>query len=421
MADPTLQQLLTVQTPLQNFGSLLATLSAPPISFPNTTNWTTGTVPNALLQTFGFAMTDFQQSRFNFAAGGLLDYAALAGDAWLTQHADQVFNNQRFPAVATQVDVVFTDAANQGPFTISAGGAGVSTGPNQPIYRTTNLVNATLPLGGTVTIRVRAPSPGTAFNVPDGSLTFFAAGTLPGVTVSNPGPSSIKVAGTDPESNAALIARCRNKWATLGTGSPVQSYVYWALFSGAGQVGKVKPRVNSDLTDPGLVELYLGSPAGGGVDPAIVDIVQNFIAPVTPSMARTGSRIPETAKCVVHSAIPKTVYIKAQVEVYPEYANPTFRAQMEADVASYQAAFPIGGVQDITATGGFVAASRLYQILLNRSGTSLDPAQDIFNTDLELSINNVDFIRNSDFGIGPFDAVTFDTSNITITAVPRPN
>lgn len=422
----TLTDILTVKTPTQNFKGLLDTLAL--IGFPNTNNWTTGTVPNTLLQTFAFPMTDFQDSRRQFASGGLLDLAGtivdpLNGDTpWLTLHADQVFNNQRFPAVATEVDVTFTDAANQGPFTIAPGGAGVAIGQGAPIYRTTNSANVILPLGGSVVIRVRAPNPGTAFNVPDGSLTFFAAGRLPGVTVNNPGPSSIKVAGTDFESAAALTARCRSKWALLSSGSTIQAYTNWSLFIGQGQVGKVKTVVNDDITDPGLVKVYLASPAGGGVTAGVVSTVQNFIAPLSPTGARTGARIPETAKCLVFSATPASCYIQATIYVYPEFNNTAFLANLTADIASYQAAFPIGGVDgQVPGAGGYVPLSRITQLLLNRSGVALDPAQEVFNNDTRLSATGTaGTFFPSDLGLSNLDAVTFDLSNVTIVSIPRP-
>lgn len=414
----TLQQLLTVKTPFQNFQGLVGKLAT--VGFPNTTNWTTGTVPNTLLQTVSFPFTEIQQDRFNFAAGGLLDYAALASRQWLELHADQVFDNQAFPAVAAEIDEVFTDSANQGPFNIAPGGAGVSVGQGQTIYKTTNTSTVVLPLGGSVTIRVRAPTPGTVGNVPDGALTFFAAGRLPGVTVNNPGPGSVKVAGLDAEQNAPLTTRCRTKWALLSTGSPIQAYINWALFAGTGQVGKVKPRVNTDLSDPGLVKLYLGSPAGGPVTGAVVTAVQNFIAPISVSGARTGSRIPETAKCLVFSAAGKTVYIKGTILVYPEFNNASFVAQVAADIAAYQAAFPIGGVQGNPPIVGYVPISRVKQLLLNRSGVALDPAQEILLDDIKLSPDNVTFAAGN-LLLGDTDAVTFDISNITVASVSRPN
>lgn len=415
----TLQQLLTVLTPFQNFQGLVTTLAG--VGFPNTTNWTTGTVPSALLQTFGFPLTDLQQSRFNFAAGGLLDYAALAGRPWLELHADQVFDNQAFPAVATVLNETFTDTGNQGPFTIAPGGAGVSVGPGQTIYRTTNSVNVILPLGGSVVIPVRAPNPGSAGNVPDGSLTFFAAGRLPGVTVSNVGPS-IVVAGTDAESDAALTQRCRTKWALLSSGSPAPTYVNWSLFAGAGQVGKVKIIVNDDLSDPGLVKVYLGSPAGGGVAPAVVTAVQNFIAPIDIAGARTGSRIPETAKCLVFTAVPKVIFIKATINVYPSFNNAGFITNLASDIATYQANFPIGGVQGNPPLVGYVPASRINQLLLNRSGVVLSPAQDIFNNNLQLSLDGITFLPSmTNILLGNVDAVTFDISNVSLASVPVPS
>lgn len=413
----TLTQLLTVQTPLQNFDYLLNKLAT--VGFPNTTNWTTGTVPNALLQTFGWAFTDIQSSRFKFAAGGLLDYAAIPvdqggpGREWLELHADQVFNNQAFPATAAIIEETFFDAANLGPFTIQPGGAGVSLGQGQPVYRTINTAPVVLPLGGTVSIQVRAPSPGVAGNVPDGSLNFFAAGVLPGVVVNNPGPGSVVVAGTDAEQNQPLAQRCRTKCGLLGTGSPYPAYINWALYAGQGQVGKARAITNLDLTDPGRVDLYLASPAGGGVAGAVVTAVQAFIDPPTVNGDRTSSRIPETAKCVVHSCATVPVAIAAVIAVWPGYDTPAFKAQIAADIATYQASFPIGGNFPLFPFPAVVPYSRIIQLLLNRSGVAQGPAQELYGQ--IVTLNGV----AGSLTLNPLDAPVFDITNVSFISVPR--
>jgi len=405
----TLQELLTVKSPLENFGDLVATLAS--VGFPNTTTWSTGTVPNALLQTFGRATTDLQQSRFNYAAGGLLDYANLAGPEWLTQHADQVFNNQRFPATAAVLTVRFTDSAGTGPYTISPGGAGVSIGPGLPVYRTINTANVVLPMGGFVDISVRAPTPGASGNLPNGALVFFAAGVLPGVTVTN---LATVVAGTDEEDAAVLATRCRSKWGLLGTGSPLPAYINWALFAGAGQVTKARPRTNSDLNDPGLVELYLAGPAGG-VGAGTVTAVQTFIDPLVITGERVSSRIPETARCTVFSAINKIITVAGNVAVWPEYNNGTFLAQILADLASYQSGFPIGGNYgpDTGGTSGYVPYSRLMQILLQRSGVAQGPAQEL--TFQQIALNGLSASVPLAFNEVP----VFMVGGLGLTAVPR--
>ena len=413
----TLSQLLAVQTPQKNFTYLQNTLAG--VGFPNTTNWTTGTVPNALLQSFSWAYTDIQSARFKFAAGGLLDYAAVPeseggpGRAWLELHADQVFNNQAFPATAAVVNVDFTDAANEGPFNIAPGGAGVSIGQGQPIYRTINTTTVTLPLGGAVTIPVRAPVPGVAGNVPDGALTFFAAGVLPGVTVNNPGPGSVIVAGTDAETNQALAQRCRTKWGLLSSGSAYPAYVNWSLYAGQGQVGKVRPVTNLDRTDPGRVDVYLASPAGGGVVAAVVNAVQAFIDPPTVTGERTSSRIPETAKCVVHTCVTKPVAIEAIIAVWPEYNTPTFKAQIAADIAAFQASFPIGGNFALFPFPAAVPYSRIVQLLLNRSGVAQGPAQELYGQ--VLTLNGL----AASVPLNAFDAPVFDISGVSFVSVPR--
>ncbi len=379
----TLQQLLTVNTPLQNFQYLLTLLSGTGFS---PTAWATGEPPEALLEVDATSLTDVQQSRYNFAAGGLLDYAGtvVAADGttpWLTLHGDQVYNNQRFPAVAAEYVVRFTDALGLGPFPVPPGGAGVSRGQGLPVYRSINPAIVNIPNGGFVDITVRAPMPGVAGLVPDGSLTYFASGAFPGVTVTNLGPGAL-VAGVDEEGVGPFVTRCRTKWELLSGGATTGAYVNMALYSGAGQVTKVRTRRNVELGDPGRVDLYLAN-GSGPVAAGVVTAVQAFIDPIVPSGERTSSRIPETAKCVVNNSVAKTLPIAGSIAVWPEYNTPAFLAQIQDDLLRYQVDFPIGGLAvppPLSGPSGHLPRSRVTQLLLNRSGVALGPAQELAGT-----------------------------------------
>jgi len=413
----TLQQLLTVQTPIQNYSYLLGLLATN--GYNGTTAWTTGTVPGALVEIEATSLTDVQQSRYNFAAGGLLDYAGtvVAADGstpWLTLHADQVFNNQRFPAVAAVYLVRFTDALGIGPFTIPPGGAGVSRGEGLPIYRTINTANAIIPNGGFVDVLVRAPIPGVSGNVPDGSLTYFATGTFPGVTVNNLGPGAV-TAGLDEEGVASLVTRCRTKWELLSPGATTGAYVNMSLFAGAGQVTKVRTRRNVNLFDPGRVDLYLAN-GTGPVPAGTITAVQNFIDPPPADARRTSSRIPETAKCVVNNTVARSIAISGQIAVWPEYNNASFLAQVQDDLQAYQEDFPIGGLNvppPSSAPDGHLPRNKVIQLLLNRSGVNVGPAQ-------ELAANmSIGGSTSADINFAFNEVLTFNVTNLTLLSVAR--
>jgi len=414
----TLTQLLTVSTPVQNMSYLLGLLAAE--GYANTTAWTTGTTPEGLLEVDAVSLTDVQQSRYNFAAGGLLDYAGTVidketGDTpYLTLHGDQVFNNQRFPAQSAVYLERFTDTLGIG-YTIQPGGAGVSRGPGQPIYRTINTAPVAIPPGSYADIQVRAPVPGTEGNVPDGSLTYFAAGALPGVTVTNPGPGAV-VNGLASEGVVPFVNRCRTKWELLSGGATTGAYVNMALFAGAGQVTKVRTRRNAVLDDPGRVDVYLAN-GSGPVAGGVVTTVQNFIDQPPADARRISTRIPETAKCVVHNTVAHTVAIVGTIAVWPEYNNTAFLTQIQDDLLAFQIDFPIGGLiqpPPSISPDGYVPRSRVIQLLLNRSGVALGPAQSVTLPTLSIGGSFTD-----DIILAFNEVLVFNVSGLQLVAVAR--
>lgn len=189
----------------------LALLAAADPPLP-VTAWQPGDVALTLLETEAGALADVHQTV------GLLGAAAFLGTAtggWLTLRAKSTFDLDRILATYTTGTGTLTNAASAGPYSITPGGLVVAT-PGGLRYRSTNLGNVTVPAGGSVSIGMRAEGSGTAYNRAGGDLSVL-------VTPANAGMSFAAASGSlwitatarDEETDAALVARCRARWATL--------------------------------------------------------------------------------------------------------------------------------------------------------------------------------------------------------------
>src|SRR5439155_20018490 len=132
-------------------------------------------------------------------------------------------------AVSTRGIVRLGDAGAQGPITVLPGTYWVANRARTRRFR--NIEGGTLPLGGTLDLLFEAESAGAAWSVSNDDITELLAPGGTGIEVSNsPGANGtwITQQGADDEQDAALRQRCRDKWATLGSGSNEAAYRYWA-------------------------------------------------------------------------------------------------------------------------------------------------------------------------------------------------
>lgn len=348
-------------------------------------SWETGSVPSGLVEIQASALTDFQTAEKYVAQGGLNDYAT--GDA-LDLNSDQVYDNQRFPGLTTIGFVRLTDVANAGPYTFQATATSYSVGPGGLLF--TGLYDAdsgsttvTLPKGGIANIVVKSQDVGSQYaRIGINTLTFFARGIIPGVSVTNPsnwlsGYAGLQQ-GTDVESDAQLQDRCRSKWGSLGTGSPEKAYRYWAEQADQ-QVKKVVVYSNFDIFDPGRVDVIIAGDVGP-VGAGVVANVQNYIAPSQVG----GDKIPETARAVVSSALEHDVEVTATLFVQAAYNTPAFQNTIRANLASYFADLAIGAL---------VSQERIVEVLLYPAGLSAGVITDATiaapAADVQLAYNEV--------------------------------
>lgn len=269
-------ELTTPPTEDEQLGELLelATLAG----FPATA-WQDGSVPRTLLEIEKTVLVKLAGLIAKIGKGGLLDDAA--GD-WLDLLADSLFDEARVAAVKTQGLATLSCSALAGPYTISAQQL-VATNAAGVRFRNTN--GGTLASGGTLQLTFEAETAGAAGNIGSGQLTIMLT-PLAGVTLANPvvppGSTWITQAGADEESDDELRERCRAKWATLGTGSTADSYIFWAREASV-EVRRVKvfPHSNAGTPTDGHVTLYLAAERGTVGAQAVDDVVA-YITPRLP-------------------------------------------------------------------------------------------------------------------------------------------
>jgi len=350
--------LTTPLEPAVNKVGLLLQLAA--LGFP-ALSWETGSVPSGLVEIQANSLTAFQTNQATVALSGLNETAEGEG---LTIHAEQVYDNKRQPGLFTIGYVTLTDSGNAGPFTFSATGTSFSRGPGGLLFNglvdaETGSTTVTIPQGGSRNVVIQATSVGASYNVAPGSINFFARGVLPGVTTTNPTDWLTKYAsgqaGTNEETDDQLRDRDRSKWGTLGTGSPERAYRYWAA-TASQSVKKVAVFTNLDMFDSGRVDVFIAGNSGS-VGPAVVAAVQNYIAPQQVG----GSLIPETAKCVVSSAVQVNVNVTATIFVQAAYNTAAFAAQIDDALLTYFQALDIGA---------FISTDRVAQVMLSPAGLS---------------------------------------------------
>ncbi len=333
----TLAQLLTTRTQPEWRDWLLGKLNT--LGF-RATAWQSGSTPRNLVEMTAAGLADAQSAVVTIAEGGLLDTAE---EGWLTLLASSAFDAHRKPATFTEGWVTLACSSAAGPYTITAGAmvVGVPSAGTAAAKRFTALEGGTLNTSGTLRLKVRAESPGAAYNVAASAITYVFT-PLPGVTVSttnNDWPPTTGVAGADEEGDTALRQRCRDKWATIGRGATAAAYRYWCTSASAG-VTRVKTVSGSG---DGRVYCYLAGPAGpadtGAVATANASVqTQKPLTDVALVAAASGTTVPVTG----------TVYVRAT-------SFDSARVAGLAAIAAYQAVLDMGETVDL---GALYAALR---------------------------------------------------------------
>lgn len=276
----------------------------------NFTAFQSGSTGPTLMKLDADALADLATFIAAVTKGGLLTYSS---GIWLKQLAREVYGLEAIEAVVAVGAMVLACSATEGPHVVGAGQLWVVDASGK---RFSNITGGTLPSGGSLTLSFQAEAAGADYNISNAATLTLGTPILPGVTVTNPpAPSTgtwLTTQGVDAESDDALKERCRNRWATLGSGSPAAAYKLWATTV----VGVTRVLVRADPGSPGNVNVVVAGPAGP-VSSAIVDAVRDYLTP----------RVPLCSTFDVASAVAATVPLTATVT-----ALASRRSEVEAAV-----------------------------------------------------------------------------------------
>lgn len=268
----TLSDLLVPPNEAQVTTTLLAALTS--VGFP-VTSWPAGGAGRTLVQSFARVLADGLGLVSNVARGGLLDLApgtdpGSPGD-WLTLFAASHYGLPRRAAAFGTAKVRLTVASGAGPYTITPGQLWATSAQGRR-YNSANTTNVTALAGpSTVDIDLRAENAGAAYNLALGAVLTLET-PLPGVTAatiesSGGSGTAMVIAGTDQERDAALRARCRSRWATIGLQKTAPAYD--ALARQVPSVGdplvSLVTRTKIDDTNPrgaGTVDVWIAGESG---------------------------------------------------------------------------------------------------------------------------------------------------------------
>lgn len=350
----TYAELQTTKSATTYLAEILATLSSQ--GFP-VTAWQAGNAGRTLAYADAVALADLRSVIATVAQGGFLDSAT--GD-WLTLLAAGVFDLDRTAATHAIGNVTLTCGASAGPYNITAGSLVVSDGTRR--WRSTNTSTSVLASGGTLSVEVKAESPGTAYNVAGTTVTTIVSPALAGVTVSAVS-AWLTTSAVDEETDAALRARCRLRWSTLGRGANLDAYEYNALDAGASGVTRAQA-----IAGPGdgTVTIYIAQSAGTATS-GQVSAVQAHIDIVSPATddatvaAATTVTIDVTATVYVASASDSTANRTLATDALSAYINGLAIGTGTVDVVRIGAAiYSAAGVADVdisTPSGDTVIAA----------------------------------------------------------------
>lgn len=222
-------------------------------------SWHSGSLQKHTVETESSLYVDLATLIQNIGYGGFIKLAAQIDDAWVDLCAENVFGEARKPAIYTQGTWRLVDSAGIGPVTINPGTFWVANADKSLRYVNIDTVPKTLPLNGSVDLTIQAETAGTKWNVGTDALTVILT-PQPGLTGSNVPQSTgtwITQQGADVEANPALVQRCLDKWATLGSGSNDGAYRYYAT-SASSEITR------SEVYSPGggAVRIIICGPSG---------------------------------------------------------------------------------------------------------------------------------------------------------------
>lgn len=308
------------------------------------TTWKPGAVARTIIYAFAIVCAAFSQLQALLAGSSFLDTAS---GPWLTLVARLVYGVERLPGASAAGDVVFDNT-----------GAGVYSGdPGDLIlvsddgFEYRNVAPFSIAAFATdVVIPMRAVELGSAPTAGAGELTTFVT-PLSGVTASN----AAALVGADPETDAQLRARCRDKLGTLSPNGPKDAYFFAAKSArravDGSDVGVT--RVHAVPDGAGSIDVYVATATGGVTGDA--NDPDTDLGAVALAIHRRAE--PLSIDAVVQSASTLTVAVTYEAWVRESsLSNEQLEDGVEDALAAWMATIPIGG-QILPSTPGSVFVS----------------------------------------------------------------
>ncbi len=279
--------------------------------------------------------------------GGYLD---LSGEEWLTLLAQYRFNVTRRAASAGTCTIRLTNAS-VAPFDFEAGDVTVRNSTTLQTYRTTTGGTLAGGIGQTLDLEVEAEVAGSDSTSGVGEVDELVT-ALPNVT----GTNTTAAIGSDEESDAALIERCRAKFASLSPAGPKAAYHYAATTAELnGGANVTRTRVVAD-SSTGDVTVYLANDSGA-------------VAAGDVTLAEEGIETwatPLCIDCTVQSAVAQVQAITYTLWVYDSIALTTEEIEtlVEDALTEEFKRIPVGGDIIPPATTGKLYQGRIIACII---------------------------------------------------------
>ena len=266
----TLAEALTTRTKEEVLADHLAEAASDGLP---SAGWQDASLPRTLFAIGAGEQSVSETTRALVTKGGFIDLAE--DDAWVDLCGQYLYDESRSLGQRAQHTVVIRDAGGGG--TSKTAGAISFRADNDT--RFTNIAGFTVPAGGSVSVDIIAESTGRSYNVQPGDITEFLT-PMPGYTVENEdlgSGTSVTVVGTDDESNASYILRCKSKFALIGEGEADGRWIY--------KIQKSAPTItrisidNLNPNGPNSIDFYLANSSGPATSGELDDVEAGVVIP----------------------------------------------------------------------------------------------------------------------------------------------
>lgn len=246
----TLAELTTPLTVDEAKAAIYAAIEAKGTS---TTGWKPGAVARTIIAGLAIILAAFSQLQALIAKSGFLE---LSEGAWLTLVALYVYAVTRDEGSFATGNLTLTNNGG-GIYAGAAGGLLFLNPTTKKQYRNTAAFN--IPAGpSTTSVPVQAVELGSGSTSAPSTITQFVTPLL-GVTVTN----AAALVGNDPESDAALRDRCKEKIGVLSPNGPKDAYAFIAKSAKRADGSSIGvTRVKSIADGSGNVTVYVADADG---------------------------------------------------------------------------------------------------------------------------------------------------------------